>query len=241
MPLHPNQHAYQPGKSLEMALKQLLVLVEKVLDQQDTLGVFLDIEGACNNTSYDSVCIALDRHGVDHTIVQCINTTLEGCLTAAAPNGFSRRVSVSRGVLSPLLWCRIVDDLVARLSGSGICIQATQMTSSSGGEMPKHGVRAHWVLHTLETWCDKVDLSVKLNKTELVFTRRRKLSGFLQLHFLGVTLLHSILVKYLWIALDSQLTWREHVDVKVRKAHSLMWACRRACGATWCLRPKVVH
>jgi hypothetical protein len=69
------------------------------------MNVFLDIEGACNNTSYDSICIALVRHGVDHTIVQCINTTLEGCLTAAAPNGFSRRVAVSRGVLSPLLWC----------------------------------------------------------------------------------------------------------------------------------------
>jgi hypothetical protein len=51
MPLHPNEHAYQPGKSLEMALKQLLVWVEKVLDQQDTQGIFLDIEGAYNNTS----------------------------------------------------------------------------------------------------------------------------------------------------------------------------------------------
>jgi len=143
VPLRPNEHAYQPGKSLETALKQLLVSVEKVLDQQDTQGVFLDIEGACNNTSYDFVYIALVRHGVDYTIVRRINTTLEGCLTTAAPNGFSRRVSVSRGVLSPLLWCRIVGDLVARLSGSGICILATQMTSSSSGEMSKHGVRAH--------------------------------------------------------------------------------------------------
>jgi hypothetical protein len=33
MPLHPNQHAYQPGKSVETALQQLDVRVEKVLDQ----------------------------------------------------------------------------------------------------------------------------------------------------------------------------------------------------------------
>jgi len=40
MPLHPNQHAYQAGKSVEMALHQL-VLVQKVLDQQETdLGDF---------------------------------------------------------------------------------------------------------------------------------------------------------------------------------------------------------
>jgi hypothetical protein len=59
-PLYPNQHAYQAGKSVEMALHQLMVWVEKVLDQQETaLGVFLDTEGAFNNTSYDSTCAAL--------------------------------------------------------------------------------------------------------------------------------------------------------------------------------------
>jgi hypothetical protein len=65
-PLHPNHHAYQAGKSVEMALHQLVVQVEKVLDQQEiALGIFLDIEGAFNNTSYDSMCATLARHGVD--------------------------------------------------------------------------------------------------------------------------------------------------------------------------------
>jgi hypothetical protein len=67
-PLHPNQHAYQAGKSTETALHQLLVRIE-VLDQRETaLEVFLDIEGAFNNTSYDSICAALVRHGVSPTI-----------------------------------------------------------------------------------------------------------------------------------------------------------------------------
>ena len=40
-PLHPNQHAYQAGKSVETALRQLVVRVEKALDQQEiALGVF---------------------------------------------------------------------------------------------------------------------------------------------------------------------------------------------------------
>jgi len=46
VPLHSNQRAYQAGKSVEMALHQLVVQVEKALDWQETaLGVFLDIEG----------------------------------------------------------------------------------------------------------------------------------------------------------------------------------------------------
>jgi len=32
-PLHPNQHAYQAGKSVETALHQIVVRVEKALDQ----------------------------------------------------------------------------------------------------------------------------------------------------------------------------------------------------------------
>jgi len=31
------------------------------------------------------------------------------------------------------------------------------------------------------------------------------------------------------------------VDVKVRKVHNFLWACRRGCGVRWGLRPKVVH
>jgi hypothetical protein len=31
------------------------------------------------------------------------------------------------------------------------------------------------------------------------------------------------------------------VDVKMRKGHNMFWACRRACGVRWDLRPKVVH
>ena len=75
-PLVPNQHAYQAGKSVEMALNQLVLRVEKALDQQEiALGVFLGMEGAYNNTSYDFMCVALARHGVEYTIARRIRAT----------------------------------------------------------------------------------------------------------------------------------------------------------------------
>jgi hypothetical protein len=40
-PLHPNQHTYQAGKSVEMALHQLVVRVEKALDQQEIAYFFI--------------------------------------------------------------------------------------------------------------------------------------------------------------------------------------------------------
>jgi hypothetical protein len=74
------------------------------------------------------MCGALDTHGGDYTIVRWIEATLEGHVVAVILNGSSVRVAVSRGcpqggVLSLLLWCLVVDDLIVRLTGSGIYIQ----------------------------------------------------------------------------------------------------------------------
>ena len=82
-----------------------------------------------------------------------------------------------------------------------------------------------WALHTVELCCGGLGLSVK---TSLVaFTRKRKLTGFFEPHLFGKTLQCSMLVKYLGVILDSHLTWKEHVDVTVKKAQNLMWACGR--------------
>ena len=135
---------------METAFHQLVVRVEKALDQQETaLGVFLDIEGAFNNSCYYTLCDAVIKHGSEHTIVRWIRATLEGRVAVTALGGSLLRVAITRGfpqggVLSPLLWCLVVDDLLARLSGSGIFIQgyASDM-SSCCGKIPKHGISTH--------------------------------------------------------------------------------------------------
>ena len=214
------------------------------------MGVFLDIEGAFNNTCYNTMCDALIRHGSDYTIVQWIRVTLEGRIVVATLNGFSMSLATSRGcpqggVLSPLLWCLVVDDLLARLSGNGVFIQGytDDIRLLTMGKFPNTLSRLlKWALLTIETWCNKVGLSVNPNNTGFVaFTRKRKLPRFFEPQFFGVKLSLSGSVKYLGVILDSWLTWREHVDVKTRKAHNLLWACRRACMVSWGLKPKVVH
>jgi hypothetical protein len=77
-----------------------MVWVEKLLDQWKTvLGIFLDIDRVFNNASFDSMCAALVKQGLDHIIVQWIRANLEGCLAVATLNEFSMRVAVSRGCL----------------------------------------------------------------------------------------------------------------------------------------------
>jgi len=51
--------------AVETTLHQLVVRVEKALDQQEiALGVFVDIDGAFDNTSCDSMCLTLTRRGL---------------------------------------------------------------------------------------------------------------------------------------------------------------------------------
>jgi hypothetical protein len=251
VPLHPNQHAYQARKSVETALHQLVVRVEKALDQQEiALGAFLDIKGAFNNTRYDTMCDALVRHGSEYTIMRQISATLEGRVAVTTLNDISLRFAISRGcpqegVLSPLVWCLVVNDLITRLSGSGFSIEeyADDICLLAVGKFPNtvSGLM-QWALSTVEIWCSEVRLSVNPDKIGLVAsTRKRKLQGFFETQLSRVKLTLSGSVKYPGFILDSRLTWKEHVEVKVRKAHNLMWACRRACRVGWGLGPKVVH
>jgi hypothetical protein len=113
---------------VETALHQFVVRVEKALDQQETALHVLHIKGAFNNTCYDTMCDAVVRHGSEYIIVRWIRATLEGRVAVATLNGFSVGLAISRGcpqrdVLSPLLWCLVVDDLITRLSGGGVFIQ----------------------------------------------------------------------------------------------------------------------
>ena len=149
---------------------------------------------------------------------------LESHLATAALNGSFVRAAVSRGcpqegVLSSRLWCLVADDMIEWLnkgwciySGytNDICLWAVGKFSNMVSKLMQ------LVLHTVETSIYK-----------------RKLADFFELLFLGVTTHCSMLVKHLVLVLDSQLTWRDHVNmnISVKKAHN------RYVG----LRPKVVN
>jgi hypothetical protein len=108
-----------------------------------------------------------------------------------------------------------------------ICLLAVRIFPNTASELMQRA------LHTMETWCGSVGMLVNPDKTDLVvFTRKRKLPGFFEPLLFGVTLHCSESVKYLGVTLDSRLTLREHVNIKVKKDHNYLWAGLRSFGAT---------
>ena len=66
-PLDDSQFAYQPGKSTISALQSFTSSIRKSIvdDKEYMLVVFLDIAGAFDNTSIESIIAALRRRNVD--------------------------------------------------------------------------------------------------------------------------------------------------------------------------------
>jgi retron-type reverse transcriptase len=103
--------------STETALFQVVQRLEKYLEHKEiALGAFLDIEGACDNTSFKTIIMAARKRGLKKTCCRWIKFMLEGRLVRTSLMGSSTTAKVTRGcpqggVLSPLLWNLVVDRL----------------------------------------------------------------------------------------------------------------------------------
>lgn len=248
-PLHPNQHAYIPGRSTESALHCVVNRIQKSLDtKMSTLGVFIDIEGAFDKTTFESIDIALHSHAVPNTLIEWIKHMLKWRAITINIGNIETRGVVSRGcpqggVLSPLLWIIVVDSLLRRLNESGFFTTgyADDITILLNGnfEGPLCELM-QTALKIVDNWCIEHSLSVNPQKTELLlFTRKRKLGNMKMPKLAGTQLHLTSEVKYLGVVLDPALNWRRHIEAKINKACAAFWQCRRAVGRSWGLSPRI--
>lgn len=248
-PISSNQHAYQPGKSVESALHQLVREVEGAMDRGGMIMcVFLDIEGAFDNTPFDAMCQASTGFGVDNSIVDWIGGMLRHRTVVAGLSGTEVEAKVGRGcpqggVLSPLLWTLVVDGLLTRLAGSGFTVQGYAddvAISVKGDNIYAMSSRMQKALNIVQEWCLTHGLKVNPSKTELVLFTRKRNTNLVTPTLFGVQLQRSDKVRYLGVTLDSKLLWYEHFSRQTQKAIATFWACRRMFGQTWGLKPKMV-
>jgi len=90
--------------------------------------ICLDIQGAFDNTSHEAVNASLAKRGLDATTSRWIKSLLASRRAMATIGRQSSTISTTRGcpqggVLSPLLWSSLVDELLERLTRRGILCQ----------------------------------------------------------------------------------------------------------------------
>src|SRR5262249_62301993 len=124
-PIHDSQHAYQRGKSTETALLRLLESAQSAIDDGEyALAVFMDVEGAFDKPTLETVKEAFEEHGIAGTCKEFVLDMLKSRYTTMSLGGSSLMVKAKRGfpqggVLSPTMWNLVVDSLFRRLNESG--------------------------------------------------------------------------------------------------------------------------
>ena len=250
-PLHALQFAYQADRSVETALHRLVYRLEDARNKGCmAVGLFLDVERAFNYTTVEAICRAAERHGLGVTITRWIRNMLYTRQLTVTRGEGTVRASVRRGcpqggVISPLLWCLVVDELLGRLSRASIYAQGyaddlAVVVRARDANTASSLVRE--ALDLVSRWCREVGLNVNPEKTEMVrFTRWRKLEGWRDPKFRGTAIKPSEQLKHLGVILDAKLNWGKHMERVRDRACALLWATRRACGVTWGLNPKAMH
>jgi hypothetical protein len=144
--------------------------------------------------------------------------------------GTSDRGCPQGGVLSPLLWCLIVNDLLEDLQREGFHTDgyADDTAIVAGGCF--FTMLRDLIKHALiygSRWCKTKDLVVNPQKTNvMIFTKRYKPVTIKPLRFKGEENAFTNTVKYLGVLLDPKLNWKQHLKEKRKKFYSSVWVCR---------------
>lgn len=248
LPLHGNQHAYSSGKSTESALHQVVGQIEEAIHQKGScLGTFIDIEGAFDKTNFSSIGAALSKHGVNQVLIDWITNMLSKRVVRLEEEqqlALIARGCPQGGVLSPLLWNLVINDLITKLNAQryytigyadDLAILVPGKVTGTICNLTQQALRI------VERWCGEYDLSVNPTKTELVmFTQKRALGPYRLPRLFNTELQLSSEVKYLGVILDSKLNWSNHLDYKLNRACITFWQCRKMIGKKWGLSPKII-
>jgi hypothetical protein len=110
------------------------------------------------------------------------------------------------GVLSPLLWSLVVDELIG-LNGNGWNMQMSLLSLSAEKKTVSELLQE--ALSMVQQWCDRTQLSINPQKTVIVpFTQQRDLRDLKEPTLSRHTLQLTTDVKYLGLFLEKGLTWK---------------------------------
>jgi ribonuclease HI len=252
-PMHENQHAFRKNHSCDIALSRVVGHIEKsILNGHYTLGVFLDIQGAFDNITIDSLESGMKAHGFpSHMTNWYINymktrscqstlfdSTIVRFLTKGTPQG---------GVFSPVAWNLAFDSLLKLFDRSNVLIIgfADDGTILISGPDPTTLVFiAQEALAKISRWGLDNGLKFSPSKTTAVLFHRKYKSPETSLPTLTLDnspIQYSHTVKYLGVLLDFKLSWTPHIVDKINKAKKSLLLHRNAMGKLWGPNPATVR
>jgi ribonuclease HI len=249
-PLDKSQHAYQPGKGTESALHCLITEIEKNVQNKGTsITVFIDIEGAFDNTMFKVIEDAARTKGISTWVINWISAMLRNRNVKSKMEGSSIRYNPTRGCpqggcLSPLLWCLVVDSLIMKLKEKGFKVTAYAddlAITISGGTKFKNALcdKMNEAMRIIEDWCRITKLNVNPEKSNLMrFTKGKPRSSLKRITLHGKEIKQVDNTKYLGLHMDATLSWNSHIEKVINKGRRALWASKAMISRNWGLNPR---
>jgi Reverse transcriptase (RNA-dependent DNA polymerase) len=216
----------------------IVTKIEKTLRYKEVaLSSFVDIQGAFDNTGFESIRAAAVSTHIDPESVEWIIGMLERRIVTAG-------LGEEQVTVTPLLWSLVVDKLLNDLDRQEyevIGFADDLVIAVRGNNDSILSERMQSALSYIIGWCKQSGLSINPAKTIVIpFTRRRKLSlknpvvSEVKIEFSKET-------KYLGVVLDSKLLWNSQKKRVKEKAIKALMACRGIVGQRWALWPAMMR
>lgn len=246
-----NQHGFKRNFSTDSALHKLTSRIEHSLAAgNQALGLFLDIEGAFDNISFESIRNNLAQSSISPMVTNWICYMVSNRTISLSLNGVTITRRVSRGcpqggVLSPLLWNITMNGLLSDpyLDKDFLQAFADDLAILLGGiDIPTIRAKCQRYLVAINRWCTSIGVKLSTLKSQaIMFTHKRKwfLDKPLRVNNSVIPLVTE--VRYLGVVLDSKLSWRTHIEKASVKAKSALFALSSSCKKTWGLAPTYVR
>ena len=249
-PLFKDQHAYSRIKNTETAILRIIDEIEKgLLRKEYTLVVYLDLKGAFNNLNTDEALKAMATRQIDEDITNWYGSFIKKRVITASLLGVKQTRKVDRGtpqggVLSPLIWNIVMDELLELLD-DGIVIPiafADDLTIILRGidetilaeqaEKALNKANEKWLKRYGQEFCPTKCIAV-------MYTNRRKWIRR-PIILKGETIPYKKEAKYLGVILDSKLKGNSHIIKKIGSAKKHLFSYLHAISKTYGPNPRLL-
>ena len=243
----PKQHAFTVNRSTESALSEVVNVLEKAkLRGQKAMLLSIDIQGAFDSVPFDEIKSALIEHGADsHTTAWLDYLSRNRVITTTQGNetlSFRPEVGTTQGGLnSPDLWAIFLWNLIflRAVKESNSVIFADDLSAIIIG-VCMHIIRdlIQGCLTQFNTWFEQRGLKLSASKSVcMVFDNNPRAALPAPLMLSGTTIPYVNEMKYLGIIIDNKLSWKPHINYRIKKAKKDLVCAKKMISDNWGLTP----
>ena len=239
------QSGFRKGDSTVLQLLDIVNTLYNSFDNdEEVLGVFLDMSKAFDKVWHKGLIYKLERAGVRGNLLNWLKSYLSGRTMRVVIEGqYSEWKNIEAGVpqgsiLGPLLFLIYINDIADE-------IESDPHTYADDTNLLKPFKNVDDAVQTINrdlnkivAWAQKWKVTMNPSKTKCVlFSNKRKPSKITNVQLLGKQIPVVTEVKHLGVILDHKLTWQSHINSVIVKANRALGPIHmlKSKLPSWCL------